>query len=147
MSRGPGDAQVKIMETLATHHRLGRDLGWEWRVGGSFYRKRLLLPDEYEHDRHSIAAYERGQRVEVWKLRRDTGLSAPELSRALRSLSRRNFVTLYDARLWYGYSSNMNAKFVCLTRIGEEWMATRVVAPPSTVPVKCQESHIHEVGT
>jgi hypothetical protein len=81
MSRGPGVVQVRIMETLDAYHRLGRDLGWKWRgAGRSFYQKRRLMPDEYDWDRQAIAAYESGRRVEVWMLRRDTGLSAAELS-------------------------------------------------------------------
>ena len=100
MSRGPGVAQVRIMEALDTYHRLGGDLCWKWRgAGRSFYQKRRLKPDEYAWDRQAVAAYKSGRRVEVWMLRRDTELSAAELSRALHSLHRRGFVHLYECGL------------------------------------------------
>ena len=130
MSRGPGVAQVRIMEALDTYHRLGGDLGWKWRgAGRSFYQKRRLMPDEYDYDRQAVAAYESGRRVEVWMLRRDTGLSAAEMSRALHSLRRRGFVHLYECGLdGLGTpEARMNAKYVQLSTKGDGWLNAKKV--------------------
>ena len=128
MSRGPGTAQMQVLEALAAYHRLGKELGWRWNVGGSFYR-------QYLADSGDIAAYERGQRVEIWMLRRDTGLSAPEVSRALRSLSRWRpakgdddgyvFVMLYGANADYLGLGFRAAKFASITNEGLRWLSAK----------------------
>jgi hypothetical protein len=43
------------MAALDAYRRVaGPSVDWEWKVGGSFARRRCLLPDEFEDDRRSI---------------------------------------------------------------------------------------------
>jgi hypothetical protein len=131
MSRGPGTAQVRVLEALDAYRRVaGPSVDWEWKVGGSFARRRLMHPDEYEDDRDAIEAYKQGRRIEIWMLRRDTKLPAPELSRALHSLYKRNFVVLYGATLEVlgsGMSYTDAAKFARISGEGVRWLSANKV--------------------
>ncbi|HUB48344.1 MAG TPA: hypothetical protein VMB73_25490 [Acetobacteraceae bacterium] len=121
MSRGPGCAQMRILETLAAYARCGTDLGWEWSTGGSFYRQHVAWPENVE-------AYERGERVEVWMIRRDTGLSAAEVSRGLRSLARQGHARLYGAAAEeMDLHITKSAKFACISSAGKEWLSVKKV--------------------
>jgi hypothetical protein len=94
------------------------------------HRRQLLSqpvrPAKYQCDRREVEAYERGQRVDVWVLRRDTALPALEMSRALHPLRERQFVTLFNAHLDCSDSS-MNAKFVALTSVGAAWLSAKKI--------------------
>lgn len=116
MSRGPGDAQRRVLDSLAVYDHVGPSLGWEWDVGRSSLRTLA--------DKDHVAAYRAGERIEIWKLRRDTALSASELSRALRSLRGRGFVSLFCAYLdVVGYDDHFpNAEFARITSKGVAWL-------------------------
>jgi DNA-binding MarR family transcriptional regulator len=74
------------------------------------------------HERTSVAAHEPGHRIEIWKLRRDTGLSAAELSRVLRTLHQRGYIELYTSLdpLEAQRAGNDGGKFVRLTDAGAD---------------------------
>src|SRR5215207_9385921 len=94
MSRGLGTLQRRVLETLATYHRLGPALQWKWRTGSRYSFSQYA-------DDNSIRLYERGWYVHVWMLRRDLGCTSAELSRALRALEQRELVFCYDGSLEY----------------------------------------------
>ena len=117
MSRGPGKLQVKIMETLKQYHDLGESLEWRFDPGGSWMAQYA--------DKCDIEAYERGDRVECWKLRRDLEISKSALSRALRGLERMEYIFRYgpdlgipDDRLGIGE----NTKYSALTLDGKKYL-------------------------
>lgn len=119
MSRGPGKLQVKIMETLKQYHDLGESLEWRFDPGGSFRAKLANSED--------IEMYEKGQRVELWKIRRDLGVSKPAISRALKGLESKGYVFLFDVSfeeigssgsLYWSY-----AKYAKLTQDGRKWLS------------------------
>lgn len=121
MSRGPGSAQTRILEALAAYDRLGRGLGWKWATGGSFYRQHVAWPE-------NIEAYENGRRVEVWMIRRDTGLSAAEVSRGLRSLARHGHACLYGAGAEdLDLHITKATKFARISLAGQEWLSAKKV--------------------
>lgn len=80
MSRGLGDLQRRILETLAAYRRLGSALQWETPASRDLWN---------DGER---ALYENGCLVEMWKLRRDTDADKTALARALRTLARRGLV-------------------------------------------------------
>jgi DNA-binding transcriptional ArsR family regulator len=114
MSRGLGKVERAILELLLSYERIGTDLGWTWRVGGSFERTLAFDSD--------IRMYELGHRIEVCRLRREIGMSAAVLSRALRSLYRKGLVHLFAATLEHRSdsisSSNPAVKFAGLSGYG-----------------------------
>jgi hypothetical protein len=129
MSRGPGTLQRRVLETLATYARLGTALQWKWPGG-----RRYSLASYADAD--SIAGYERGRYVPVWILLRDLGCSRADLSRALKSLERKDLVRRSTGSLdSVGYPTfGKSCKFATITPEGE-------------ARLKSQQKQNVEVGT
>lgn len=107
-----------MLETLATYRSLGTSLQWEWRKGWRYSHARYA--DDYD-----VRAYERGEYVPVWILRRDLGATAPLLSRAVRGLERMGLASGYTGDLSYHgdtFAMGKAVKFVRLTAEGEAWL-------------------------
>lgn len=96
-----------MLETLATYRSLGTSLQWEWRKGWRYSHARYA--DDYD-----VRAYERGEYVPVWILRRDpspawpswTGPSrtrAPRVTRHVWRFCSRGATSTYGRRAgWRG---------------------------------------------
>jgi hypothetical protein len=86
MSRGPGGFQVRVLDVLASYRRLGADLGWTWRTGSRYTLSRFVMSDWH------VRAYEDGEIVPCWILRRDLDCDRATLARALAGLERQGLV-------------------------------------------------------
>jgi hypothetical protein len=98
MSRGLGKAERQILTILHSYRGVGKDLGLAWSAEGSFARK-LVFPREYDSDAVRVGLFEDGYVVELRRMRREVACGAAVLSRALRSLERKNLVCLFSANL------------------------------------------------
>lgn len=120
MSRGPGTFQRRVIDALASYHRLGADPGWRWSPPRSRYALGSYADANYVH------SYERGQIVALWMLRRDLGCDRASLSRALQGLDRLGLVWRRTGDLsllvdGYGdFGNSRNAKYASLTPRGLE---------------------------
>lgn len=128
MSRGLGKVERAILAHLALYRRVGPDMGLTWSTEGSFNRT-LVWPNEYESDRWNVERFERGEIVEVRRLRRELGVPKGTFSRALRGLRNKGFVRSYDAAIG---EALCNTKFVSVTSDGldkcELWQRDKVGA-------------------
>jgi DNA-binding MarR family transcriptional regulator len=119
MSRGLGRVEREILALLALYEKLGT--GWRtFEVGGSFYRK-LMMRDagQYSSIDWTVRNYEAGEIVEVSRLRRELSLDKSALSRALRSLTRKDMVYLRPADPSDDFTAG-TAKFASLTDEGRQ---------------------------
>ena len=76
MSCGPGAFQTRVLDALAIYAAPGSSLHWTWRIRARSTRTRTTLTE------NAIAAYECGERVPCWMLRRDLACTRDALSRA-----------------------------------------------------------------
>jgi hypothetical protein len=124
MSRGPGVFQRRVLECLAGYHRLRGHLGWTWPAWSRYSL------GTYVWDEHDIERYEAGDFVPLWMLRRDLGCSKDELSRALRSLYRKNYVWIFTGDLHFPEErtrNGCNAKYARITDEGLAWLSANTI--------------------
>jgi hypothetical protein len=117
MSRGPGQLQRRVLQTLADYERLGPALQWKW-PGARRYSLASYAGDT------DIRAYEAGRRVPVWMLLRDIGCSRADLSRALGGLERQQMVLRFGGDL-NAPGLSRSCKFVCITSQGDTWLKSK----------------------
>jgi len=84
-----GKIEKQILKALTIWQEVNPE--WEWYENRGFISKLAY--------RRNIEAYETGERVPVWMLRRDIACGKTVLSRALRTLQAKGLVILYGADL------------------------------------------------
>jgi hypothetical protein len=109
-----GRIEKAILEILKTWNSVNAE--WEWCEGQGLGE--LAEPDD-------IAEYEKGNIVPIWSLKKDITCGKTVLSRSLKTLHEKGFITLLDGCLDIPYSAlSKYSKYVRITGEGLGKVAT-----------------------
>ena len=120
MGQGLGRCERDVLLLLAMCRKLC-DRGLQKFDSGAPDRKWLVAAAELEPDgryARDIAAYDAGRIVELKRIKRETNISAPAMSRALHSLSRKGLVWRHAADLNLAGWDGRRTRHVSLTDAG-----------------------------